>query len=75
MQAALAKSQALSSPLGHAERVVVVMDTSVAPVPLSTGRGWELGLQHCSRAHRCTLERVKVDLGILKCLKFSLKTK
>lgn len=30
MQPALAKSQPLSSPLGHAERVVVVMDTSVA---------------------------------------------
>lgn len=31
MQPALAKSQPLSSPLGHAGRVVVVMDTSVGP--------------------------------------------
>lgn len=37
MQPALAKSQPLSSPLGHAERVVVVMDTSLAPAPLSLG--------------------------------------
>ena len=48
MQPALAKSQPLSSPLGHAERVVVVMDTSVAPALLSLGRGkgaWSMTLQ------------------------------
>lgn len=58
MQPTLAKRQPLSSPLGHTERVVEVMDTSVAPAPLSLGRGKELGLQRCSQAHRCTLKGV-----------------
>jgi len=53
----LAKSQPLSSPLGHAERVVAVMDTSVAlscTFPGERRGAWSTALQpgtqmHCGR--------------------------
>lgn len=69
IQPSLAKSQPLSFPLDHADRVVVAMDTSVVLAALSLGRGEELGLQRCSQVHRCTL---LANQWILKCMTFSV---
>lgn len=57
----------------NTERVVEVMDTSVASAPLYLVRGKELGVQRYSQARRFTLKGVQLVMSINKMLKLIVK--